>query len=127
MQERAGSPVDDSVISRPPRLQATVGTQTDETTQPQIETLEENETPSTLTETVVPGPMQPESNETQCEGRRRADIETPNRLEPEFDNPWTTLPFAEATWRLTYRVSAVTSADDVDPECKRFSICQSST
>ncbi len=25
------------------------------------------------------------------------------------------MPFAEATWRLTYRVRAVTSADDVDP------------
>ena len=25
------------------------------------------------------------------------------------------LPFAEATWRLTYRVRAITSADDVDP------------
>ncbi len=59
--------------------------------------------------------MQPESNDTQCEGRRRADIETPDRLEPEFDNPWTTLPFTDATWRLTYRVRAVTSADDVDP------------
>ncbi len=59
--------------------------------------------------------MQPESNETQYEGWRRADIETPDRLEPEFDNLWATLPFAEATWRPTYRVRAVTSADDVDP------------
>ncbi len=25
------------------------------------------------------------------------------------------LPFAEATWRPTYRVRAVTSADDVNP------------
>ena len=98
-----------------PRLQATVGTQTDGTAQPRIETLKENETPAILKETVTPGLMQPESNETQYEGWRRADIETPDRLEPEFDNLWATLPFAEATWRPTYRVRAVTSADDVDP------------
>ncbi len=100
----------------PPRLQATTSTQTDETTPRRIETLEENETPETLRETVTPGPMQPESNESQCEGRRRADIETPNRPGPEFNNPWTLLPFAEATWRPTYRVRAVTSAEDVDPQ-----------
>ncbi len=116
MQERVGAPVDDSMISRPLHLQAAIGTQTDETTQPRIEALEESETPAILKETVIPGPTQPGSNETQCEGRRRADIETPDKLEPEFDNPWTTLPFAEATWRPTYRVRAVTSADDVDPQ-----------
>ncbi len=115
VQERARAPVDDSVVSRPPHLQATISTQTDETTPPQIETLEESELPVTLKETVIPGPMQPESHKTQCKGWRMAHIETRDRLEPEFDNPWTTLPFAEATWRLTYRVRAVTSADDVDP------------
>ncbi len=77
--------------------------------------MEENETLASLKETVIPGLIQPESNKTQCEGRRRANIETPDMLEPEFDNPWTALPFAEATWRTTYRVRAVTSADDVDP------------
>ena len=100
VQERARAPVGDPIISGPPRLQATTGTQTDETTPPQIETLEENETPEILKETVTPGPMQPESNETQFEEQRRADIETPDRPEPEFDNPWTLLPFAEATCRL---------------------------
>ncbi len=41
----------------------------------------------------------------------------PDGPEPEFkDNLWATLPFAEATWRPTYRVRAVTSADDVDPQ-----------
>ncbi len=69
-----------------------------------METLEENETPEILKETVIPRPVQPENNETQCEGRRRADIETPDRPEPVFNNPWTLLPFAEATWRPTYRV-----------------------
>ncbi len=64
---------------------------------------------------MTPGPEQPASNKTQPEGRRRADIETPDRPEPEFDKPWTLLPFAEATWRPTYQVRAVTSADDVDP------------
>ncbi len=34
VQERAGVPIDDSMISRPPHLQTTIGTQTDETTQP---------------------------------------------------------------------------------------------
>ncbi len=115
VQERAGAQGGDSMISRPLRLQATIGTQTNDTTPPRIETLEENEAPGILKETVTPRPMQPESNETQCEGRRRADIETPERSEPEFDNPWTLLPFAEAIWRPTYRVRAVTSAEDVDP------------
>ncbi len=60
--------------------------------------------------------MQPENNKTQREGRRRADTETLVRPEPELDDLWATLPFAEATWRPTYRVRAVTSADDVDPQ-----------
>ncbi len=115
VQERAGALSDSPLATRSSHLQATVGTQTDETTQPRIETLEENETPAILKETVIPGPMQPESKRTQREGRRRADIETPDRSEPEFDNLWDTLPFAEATWRPTYRVRAVTSPDDVDP------------
>ncbi len=55
------------------------------------------------------------NNKTQPRGRRRADTETPDRHEPELDNPWTLLPFAEVTWRTTCRVRAVTSADDVDP------------
>ena len=114
VQERAGALSHSPLITRPSHLQAIVGTQTDKTTQPRIETLEGNETPAILKETVIPGPMQPESNRTQREGRRRADIETPDRLELEFDNLWATLPFAEATWRPTYRVRAVTSADDVD-------------
>ena len=97
-------------------LQATIGTQTDETTQPQIETLEENGNPAILKQTVIPGPMQPKSNRTKREGQRRADIETPDRLEPEFGNLWATLPFSEATWKPTYRVRAVTSADDVNPQ-----------
>ncbi len=79
MQERAGAPVENPVIPGSPRLQVTTSTQTDETTPPRIETLEESEAPKTLKETVTPGPMQPKSNETQCEGRRRADIETPDR------------------------------------------------
>ncbi len=60
--------------------------------------------------------MQPKSNRTKREGWRRADIETPDWPEPEFeDNLWATWPFDEATWRPTYHVRAVTSADDVDP------------
>ncbi len=115
VQERTGAPVYDPVTPRFPCLQATTGTQTDETTQSRIETLEESKSPETLEETVTPGPEQPASNETRPKGWRRADIETPDRPEPEFDNPWILLPFAEVTWRLTYRVRAVTSAEDVDP------------
>ncbi len=64
----------------------------------------------------MPGPTQPKSIRTKREGQRRADLETPDRPEPEFeDNLWVALPLAEATWRPTYRVRAVTSADDVDP------------
>ena len=62
------------------------------------------------------GPTQPQGIRTKREGRRRSDLETPNRPEPEFeDNLLAVLPFAEATWTPTYRVRAVTSADDVDP------------
>ncbi len=105
VQERSGAPVGDSVTPGPPCLQATTGTQTDETPQPRIETVEENETPETLKETVTPGPRQPASNKTPPEGWRRADIETLDRPELESDNPWTLLPFAEATWRTPYRLS----------------------
>ncbi len=55
------------------------------------------------------------NNKTQPGGRRRADTETSDRQEPECENPWTLLPFTEATWRTTYRVRAVTSANDIDP------------
>ncbi len=64
----------------------------------------------------MPGPTQPKSIRMKREGCRRADIQTADRPGPEFeDNSWATLPFAEATWRPTYHVRAVTSADDVDP------------
>ncbi len=77
VQERAGAPVDDPVTSGSPCLQAITGTQTDETSSPQIETLKENEAPEALKETITPGPEQPVSNKTLPEGQRRADIETP--------------------------------------------------
>ncbi len=93
VQEKPGAPVDDAVTPGSPRLQATTGTQTDETTQPRIETLKESKAPETLKKKVTPGPEQPVSNKTQPEGRRRADMETPGRPEPEFDDPWTLLPF----------------------------------
>ena len=49
-------------------------------------------------------------------GRRKADLETPYGPAPELEeNLWATWPFAEATWRPTYRVIAINSADDVDP------------
>ena len=64
---------------------------------------------------MIPGLIQPRSIRTKREGWGRADIETLDMPEPEFDNLWATLPFAETTWRPTYRVRAVTSADDVDP------------
>ncbi len=116
VQERIRALSDDILIPRPSHLQATIGTQTDETTQPRMETLEENETPAILKETTMLGLTQPMSIRMKRKGRRRADIETPDRPKPQFeDNLWATLPFAEATWRPTCRVRTVTSADDVDP------------
>ena len=116
MQERTGALTDDILTPRPPCPLATIGTQTDETTQPRIETLLENEAPAILKETIMPGPTQPKSVRTKREGRRRGDLETPDRPEPEFeDKLWAALSFAEATWRPTYRVRAVISANDVDP------------
>ena len=115
VQEIVGAPVDNPVIPGSPHLQATTRTQTDETTQPRIETLEQSEAHETLEQTETPGPKEPTSNKTPPEGWRRADIETPDRPEPEFNNPQILLTFAEATWRPTYRVRAVTSAEDVDP------------
>ena len=65
VQERTGALSDDILIPRTSHLQATIGTQTDETTQPQIETLEENETPAILKETVIPGPLQPQKHQNE--------------------------------------------------------------
>ncbi len=42
VQEKVGTLSDSPLAIRPSHLQTTIGTQTDETTQPQIETLEEN-------------------------------------------------------------------------------------
>ncbi len=106
VQERTRVPADNPVTPGFLCLQATTGTVPN-----RIETLEENGAPETLKETVTPGPEQP----TRPGGRRRADTETPDRHEPEFNSPWTLLPFAEATFRTTYQVRAVTSADDVYP------------
>ena len=115
VHERLDAPADDSVPPGPSYPVVTAGTQTDVTSQPGIETWRENETPEPLKETVTPGPKQPASSETPTEGPRRADTETPGKPELESDSLWTLLPFAEATWRTTYRARAVTSADDVDP------------
>ncbi len=115
-QDRTGALSDDTSTPKPPSPQATIGTQTDETNQPQIETLLEKETPPLPIETTRDGPDKPKDSRTQCKGWRRVDRETPNGPEPEFeDNLWATLPFAEATWRPTYRMRAVISTDDVDP------------
>ncbi len=67
VQERMGALSDDISIPRPSHLQATIGTQIDETTQPQMETLEENETPVILKETAMPGltPTHKHQNETR--------------------------------------------------------------
>ncbi len=97
VQERTGVPEDNSMTPGSLRLQASTGTQTDETISTRTETLKENEAPETLKETLTPGPEQHVNNKTQPGGRRRANTETPDRRELECDNPWTLLPFAEAT------------------------------
>ncbi len=114
--DRTGDLADDIYTPRPLYLQATISTQTDETNQPRTETFLENKTPPSPIETTKAWQGQPKSIRTKRKGRGRADLDTPDGPEAEFeDNLWATLPFAEATWRPTYRVRAVTSADDVDP------------
>ncbi len=103
-QDQAGALSDNTSTPRPQHPLATIGTQTDETNQSLAETLLEKETPPPL----VPC--------TQRRGRGRTDQETPDGPEPEAENNlWPVLPVAKATWRPTYLVRAVTSADDVDP------------
>ncbi len=58
-QDRMGALSYDTSTSRPLYLQATIGTQTDETNQTQIETLLKNETPAIPKETIMPGLTQP--------------------------------------------------------------------
>ncbi len=60
---------------------------------PEERLLLENEAPTIPKETTMPGLTQPKSIRTKREGQRRADLETPDRPEPEFeDNLWATLP-----------------------------------
>ncbi len=115
-RDQTGALTDDTYTPSPLYPQATIGTQTNETKQPQTETLLEKETPPPPIETMKVGPDQPKDIRTKCKGWRRANLQTPDRPKPECeDNLWATLPFTEATWRPTYRVRAITSSDDVDP------------
>ncbi len=114
--DQAGVPADNTFAHGPLCPHATIGTQTDEMGPLGTEISLKDETPTSLTETITPGPTPPKSIRMKCKGRRKADLGTPDGPTPEFeDNVWATLPFAEATWRPTYRVRAVTSGDDVDP------------
>ncbi len=52
----------------------------------------------------------------KCKGRSRSNFGTPAKTASgTSEGHWAILPFTEATWRLTYWVRAVTSANDVDP------------
>ncbi len=55
VQEWTGALTDDILTPRPLCPQATIGTQTDETTQPRIETLLESEAPAIPKETTMLG------------------------------------------------------------------------
>ncbi len=80
------------------------------------ETLLEDKAPTTPTETSILGQTPPKCIRMRCKGWRRADLEISDRPTHEAERDhWAVLPFAGGTWRPTYSVRAVTSADYVDP------------
>ncbi len=71
--------------------------------------------PSTPKGTLLQRLTLPKSIRMRCKSRRRTNFETPAEPAQEPDESlWTMLPFAEGTWRSTYRVRAVPFANDVD-------------
>ncbi len=80
------------------------------------ETLSEETSSNTPIETMSLGRSQPKDIRVRRKSRRKDKPEALTkdaRTEPDL---WTVLPFAQATWRSTHRLRAVTSAEDVDPQ-----------
>ena len=79
------------------------------------ETLLEDVTSNTPIETTSYGLTHPKDIRVRRKGRRKANPETPVEAVCTEPDLWTVLPFAQATWRSTHRLRAITSAEDVDP------------
>ncbi len=73
-------------------------------------------TPATLMETNSLGLTQPNDIRVRQKGWRKASLETPMETTSASTDLWTILPFAQTSWRSTYRVRIVTSTDNVDPK-----------
>ena len=112
-------PRNETVIQR--LHQITTGTQTEsgssslETETLNLkETLSEETFSNTPIETTSSGQPQPKDKRVRRKSRRKDNPETLMKdacTEPDL---WTLLPFAQATWRSTHHLRAVTSAEDID-------------
>ncbi len=127
VRSQSTTTVDISEISRtetatPVLRQVTTGTQTEnESSSLDLKTLNLKETLSeevsfnTSIETESVGQTPPKDKRTRRKSRRRDDPEIPAKDAHIAPDLWTVLPFAQATWRSTHRMRAVTSAEEVDP------------
>ncbi len=70
---------------------------------------------NTPMETTSFGLTQPKDIRVRQKGRRKDNPEIPMKATCTEPDLWTVLPFAQATWRSTHHLRAVTSAEDVDP------------
>ncbi len=78
------------------------------------ETLSEDTSSDTPIEITYFGLTQPKDMRVRQKGRRKDNPETPVKATHTEPDLWTVLPFAQATWRSTHRLRAITSAEDVD-------------
>ncbi len=82
------------------------------------ETLSEDASSDTPIETTSFGLTQPKDKRVRRKGQSKDNPETPVRATHTAPDLWTVLPFAQATWRSSHRLRAVTSAKDVDPRVR---------
>ena len=102
--------------------QVTTGTQTEngdrlqETESLNLkETLSEEVSSNTPIETMSFGLTGPKDIRVRRKGRRKDNPETPVKAACPKPDLWTVLSFAQATWRSTHRLRAITSDEDVYP------------
>ena len=79
------------------------------------ETLSEDASSNTPIETTSFGLTQPKDIRVRRKGRRKANPAILVKATCSEPDLWTVLPFAQATWRSTHHLRAVTYAEDVDP------------
>ncbi len=79
------------------------------------ETLSEDTSSNTPIETTSCGLPQSKDIRVKRKGQRKDNPEILAKVARTEPDLWTVLPFAQATWRSTHRLRAVTSAEDVDP------------